>query len=236
MSLLTIVQQAALRIGVTSPNAVVSSTDANVTRLLALANEEGQELSARYEWQALRNEATFTTVATASQGALTTLAGADFRYMINETFWNRTQRRPIFGPLTDQQWQQIQAQQILGPWYQYIIRGGNILFTPTPAAGQTCAFEWVSKNWCSDSTGATTRALWAADTDIGRISEELMTFGLVWRWKQSLGLDYTEDYNKYEKRVADAMAQDGTKPRINMGQNGMDVYPGVIVPSGNWVV
>jgi hypothetical protein len=109
MSLLTIVQQASLRVLKISPSVAVSSTDANVLQLVALVNEEGQELSSRYSWQILTAEATFTTVATAIQGVITTLAGAGFNFFVNQTMWNRSQRRPLYGPLTPQQWQEWQA-------------------------------------------------------------------------------------------------------------------------------
>lgn len=236
MSLLTQIQQVCLRVGLSSPTSVVGNQDQQIQRLLAIANEEGVELGSRYRWQALTNSSTFVTVATSSQGTLVALAGADFNYIINETFWNRTQRRPVFGPLSEAQWEQLTAQQITGPWNQFIIRGGSIYFIPTPAAGETCAFEWISLNWCQNSTGATTYALWNADTDTGRIPERLMTFGVVWRWKQMNGFDYAEDFNKYERLVEDAMAQDGGKPILSLGGSGPDVYPAVLVPSGNWTV
>ena len=71
MSLLTMVTQVCRRIGIVAPNAVVSSADPQIIQLLALANEEGEELANRYPWQAMRQQATFTTVATESQGAET---------------------------------------------------------------------------------------------------------------------------------------------------------------------
>jgi hypothetical protein len=127
---LTIVQQASLRVLKISPSVAVSSTDANVLQLVALVNEEGQELSSRYSWQILTAEATFTTVATAIQGVITTLAGAGFNFFVNQTMWNRSQRRPLYGPLTPQQWQEWQAAFSSGPWISYRLRQNNLLFFP----------------------------------------------------------------------------------------------------------
>jgi hypothetical protein len=81
------------------PTSVSGSSDPQIMQLMAIGNEEGQDLSARYPWQALINESTFTSVATESQGAITTLAATDFRYILNDIMWDRTLLTPVFGPL-----------------------------------------------------------------------------------------------------------------------------------------
>jgi hypothetical protein len=60
-------------------------------------------------------------------------------------------------------------------------RGDDVLIAPTATAGDTYAFEYVSLNWCQ-SAAAAEQAAWAADTDTGILSEELMTDGIVWRY------------------------------------------------------
>jgi hypothetical protein len=78
-----------------------------------------------------------------------------------------------------------------------------------PVAGDTIAFEWVSKNWVTVAAGGT--STWTADADTGLLDEEIMTQGVIWRWKAAKGLEYAEDYNKYERLVADQMGRDGGK-------------------------
>jgi hypothetical protein len=229
-------QGVAVRLGLNKPLAVVSSLESEIIQLQEIANEEGQELTARYSWQALTKEATFSTVATESQGTITTIAGSDFDHIINETFWNRSQRRPVFGPLSDSKWQQLKAQQLVGPWIQHRIRNNEILFIPVPSAGQTCAFEWISKNWCVASAGTPTYPKWTNDDDTGILDERVMTLGIIWRWKSIKGFEYAEDFAKYERAVADYMTRDGGKARLSLGSSHFDVFPGVIVPSGNWNV
>ena len=222
------------RIGITPPTAVVSSSDPQIVQLLAIANEEGQDLSSRYPWQALQNESTFASVATESQGAMTTLAGAGFRYILNDIMWNRDLIRPIFGPLVPFQWQQLKAQTMTGPWTQFRIRAGLLRFIPLPVAGNTIAFEWISKYWATGVGGDA--STWAADADTAYIDEEVMTQGIIWRWQEAKGLAYAESYAKYERLVADAMARDGGKQSLNMGGSGVGYGPGIMVPSGSWNV
>jgi hypothetical protein len=62
MSLLTMMTQVCRRMGITAPTSVSASSDPQILQLMAIGNEEGQDLSARYPWQALINESTFTTL------------------------------------------------------------------------------------------------------------------------------------------------------------------------------
>lgn len=236
MTALSLVQAVCMRIGIPKPSTAVSSTDTQVLQIVALANEEGKELTKRpsYGWTAMQSEAAFTTVATEIQGAVATIApGLDF--IINDTIWNRSLTRPVFGPLTPQRWQQQKASNVNGPWNQYRIRGPNILFIPAPAAGQSCYFEYVSKNWCTDSTGATTRAEFLQDEDLVLLDEDIMVLGVIWRWKAAKGLEYAEDFNKYERQVLDSIATDGAKDVLKMGSAANGAVPGVVVPDGSWM-
>ena len=235
MSLLTIIQTVAPRFGIPAPSIAASSTDQNVVQLTAFVNEAGQELAKRHSWQALTNEATFTTLATEIQGTLTTLTGADYSFIVNETMWNRTQRRPVFGPKSPAEWQQLKAQTLQGPWQQYRIRGNNILFLPAPAAGQSIYFEWVSQNWVTTAT-ATTANVMTADTDVSKLEERLLALDTVWRFQAAKKLDYTESFNKAEEAISDAITRDGPKPRLQLEGSGTDILPVVVVPSGNWGV
>ncbi len=224
MNCIQVIREVCGRTGLPRPNSASGSSDVQVTQLLALLNEEGQELAARYDWQALTREATFTTVATEDQGSLQTIIGAanSFRHVINETIWNRTTLEPIYGPRSPGIWQGLKALTVTGPYPEYRIRGGNILFMPVPAAGNNCYFEYVTKNWATDSTGAAQRSLLTADEDIFLLDDEILLSGLTWRFKQAKGLEYGEDFRKYESKVVTAMAKDGTKSRKSLGGNTFD--------------
>jgi hypothetical protein len=233
-TLLSIVQTIAPKFGLPSPNAAASSTDQNIQQIVAFVNEDGQELASRAAWQFLRNEATFNTVATESQGSVLTICGADFNFIVNDTFYNRSQRRPVFGPKSPQEWQNLKATFMQGPWIQYIIRGNNILFLPVPAAGQACYFEWCTDNWATDLAGVTGKPAMTVDTDIPKLDARLLALGALWRFKRAKGLDWEADFDKAEEAITDAISRDGAKPTLNLVGTQTDIYPGVIVPAGNW--
>ena len=234
MNCLQIIQTACRRIGIPKPSAAVTSTDLQVLQLLSLCEEEGQEQATRYAWQALRGEATFTTVAAQLQTTVEAIApGLD--YIVNDTIWNRTLRRPVYGPKTAQEWQQSIANQINGPFNSYRVMGDAINFYPVPSAGDSCYFEYQSKNWISTSAGATSDT-WTNDSDTPRLSGDLIVLGTIWRWKQTKGLDYAEDYAKYERRLADAMGRDASKPVLDLSGARREIQPSIVVPAGSWNV
>lgn len=235
MSLLTIVQEAARRIGIVVPNDVAGSADPQVIQLIAIANQEGQALADRYDWQVLRREAVFTSLAAESQGTLASIA-SDFRAMVTDTFWNRSLKRPVFGCISPQDWQALKAAPQTGPFQQFILRGNEILMLPQPSAGQTCAFEYFSRSWCLGADLATRQESYVLNDDTAYLDESIMLIGVIWRWKHIKGLEYAEDFRLYESRVTDAMARDKGATAINMNGRPPVRLIGTVVPNGNWAL
>lgn len=233
MSLLTIIQNVCKRVGIASPVTASGSSDVGIAQMIAIANEEGEELSERYPWSVLQTEATFLTLAAQLQGTVISIATNNFRYIINETIWNRTKNRPIYGSLSPSDWQLLKSSNVAGPYQEYRISGGNMYLLPSPPAGETCAFEYVSGNWCQ-SSGGTKQSAWSLDADTGILDEKIMTAGVIWRWKQIKGLEYAEDFRKYEIRVNDAITRDAGKPTLSMDGSPTNRLPGILVPSGSW--
>lgn len=232
MSMLTIVQAAQRRLGLAVASTVAGNSDDTATQLLALLNQAGEELCEAYAWQAITKEATFTTLAAESQGLMETIAPG-WLYIVNDTIWNRSRNQPVKGGLSSQEWQQQKSSNVTGPFSQYRIRQGYLRFLPTPAAGDTCAFEYVSKHWATDSTGATGKSAFTVDTDLPVLDDQLLTLALVWRFKQANGLDWAAEYQMYENRLNNAMARDGGKPVIRLdGERLM----GLGIPDGNFTL
>lgn len=234
MNLLEVVQQFCLRSGIPKPTTVTGSTDTQVLQIQALLEEEGNDLASRGDWESLTNEATLTTVATESQGAIDTIASNGYRHIKNKTIWDRTDKLPVIGPINQRQWQALKAVVMTGPRYQYRIRGGNLLVNPVPVAGHSWAFEYISKNWIVSTDGMAFRSLFTADTDEFLLPDTLVLMGLRWRWMREKGLDYSELFATYEAQVKDAIGRDAGKPVLHMDDTHLTASPGTFIPSGSW--
>lgn len=236
MSLLTVVQYFCGRTGVPVPATVIGTTDVQVLQVLRLLEEEGDDLSKRGAWEGLTVEVSHTTTAAEDQGAITTIAGAGFRYIKNNTIWDRTNRLPVLGPMDSEEWQAMKALVSSGPRYRFRFRRGRLLVTPTPAASLNWRFEYVSKYWSLGADGTTYKQYFTLDTDTILLPEELVIMGLRWRWKREKGFDYSQEFATYEDQVKDALGRDGGKPVLcldNAPWRGP--RPGIFVPDGNWI-
>lgn len=233
MSLLTMIRAVANELGLPEPATVMTATDQQTITMLALANREGNNLSNRARWQELLTQATFTTVATELQGLLTTIAPG-FKYMLGKTMWNRSLIQPVYGGMYPEDWQLMEAYTVTGPYPKFRIKQGGIYFLPVPTAGQTVAFEYMSKNWCA-SSGGTGQQAWADDTDVGVLEEDLMLQGIKWRYLAAKGMDYSQEIADYEAEVADAMTRGQVLRDISVRDSIARLSsPGV--PTGNWSI
>jgi hypothetical protein len=117
-----------------------------------------------------------------------------------------------------------------GPRYHFRIRGGKLLINPTPTAGHTWAFEYMSKNWMLGVDGTTYKQYATLDSDTILIPEDVLIMGLRWTWKKEKGMDYAEDMATYEAQIKDSLGRDGGKATLHMDGGVRDARPGIFVP------
>lgn len=227
MSLLTIVQDASVLVGLAQPAAAISSTDPNVVAMIAMVNQTGKELMRRHNWQALQTEKTFTTIAAALQ---TNAVPSDFDRIINRTLYNRTQKRKFTGPLSPAHWQRRQALTSAGIYGFFRIKGTNINIDPVPGAGDSCAYEYITENWVTGD-----KAKMDDDTDTALLDENLLMLGAIWKFLKARGLEYAEDFRTYEVQTETMWARDGGRDTISMDGDFLEDDPErAYVPDGDW--
>ena len=232
MSLLTVVNSAQRRLTLPTSASVAGTSDETARLFLELANEVGKALYRRFPWQILRLEHTWSATATEEQAS-----GLPEGYgsMVQRTFYNRSRKRRVLGPYTAQAWQYQKSVTAQVVYDSFTIRGGQLLIIPTPTLGDTYAFEYISEYWVTSDVDADAYRL---DTDISKIDEELITLGIIWRFKKSKGFDYAEDFNEFEMEVKKAMAADGGGGQTIDAAGCFDPdaprEPGV--PEGSWIV
>lgn len=217
------------------PASVATSVLPDVLQIKALLYRAGNALALRGEWARLTHEEVHVTLAQEDQGSIydITASGATaFRKIKLGTVWDRTDKLPI-APIDPVDWQCVKATIAAQPRYRYRLVRGRLLFTPTPPAGHSVAFEWLSKWWIQDVAG-TIKERFTADTDSFLLERELLKLGLTWRWKKAKGFDYTEEYEEYETRLSETLGHDVTREVVYMHDRERRVRPGIFVPESSW--
>lgn len=236
MDLLTLIKQFCMRTGIPEPSFVLGNTDQQVKQLLGLLNEVLEDLASRSNWAATTQEAVFTTVDGEDQGSMESLAPNGFKWILEQTIFDRTRKLPLYGPMSPEKWQAFKALPTTGPLYRYRIARGKLLFMPEAIAGHICAFEYASSWGAVSSDGLTFRQYPAVDTDKFLISPTVVLAGLRWKWKSEKGLDYAEDFTRFESLLADEKGREGSKAPLSMDSQSTRVQPGIFVTPGSWNV
>jgi len=237
MSILTLIQGHCKRHALNVPTGVIGSTDTTVIQLYEILLQLIDDMVQESNFNVTTRESTFTSIASEDQGAISTLAPYGFINFISETFYDRTLMRPLYGPLDEQEWQQIKALPNPGPFYKFRIRGDHLLLNPTPAIPfSDIAFEYVS-SWAYSDAGGTPLVAPTLDTDLVIFPERIIRAGLAFRWKRDKGLPYQADESDYWRLLNNYISRDKAKASINVANpKPVEIKPGVFVPTGNWPV
>lgn len=145
-----IVNDAAVSLGLVSfgqaPADPFASSDANIGQLCQLLKEVGRDLVREREWSHLLQTYTFNTV----QGTARYPLPLDYSRFINQTAWNRTNRLPVGGPLTPQNYEYLKAR-LVGVVFNVLFRVIQQQFQAYPDTNTpgdyVIAYEYVSSFW-----------------------------------------------------------------------------------------
>jgi hypothetical protein len=234
MSLLQIITDACHRTNQTPPASAFSSTDLNIQQMVSLAQDIGDELSERYFWRNLNFGGSVTGDASTTEFTLP----VDFGQMspgmtITSSLYPLL---PLRGPIDNEDLARLKALPAwpVRPVWRYI--GGVIEFFPAPASGEVMTFNYYSANWVLLADATTRAPRWTADTDTALVDEKVLTRGLIWRWLSVKGLEYAEEFRRYEMALDRAVGRDDTARMVPMsrGVNIVDDswFPGIITYSG----
>lgn len=213
-TLLSHIQAVADEVGIPRPSAVITSADTQIQQLLQLSNREGRQLAQEHDWTILQRLATVTTANGTAEYDLPT----DYSRLVPQTEWDRSALLPMRGPMDPREWQDIKSggigSGITGTRYR-IYRSSTAgtfarKFTvdPTPTTAETLTFEYISTYWLTDTGGSTGRDAWAADTDIPLLDFDLLTLGVIIRFRRAKGLDFTSEADEYQQMFARKTGQD----------------------------
>ena len=186
--------------------------DTNDRRLVRAMARTCTKLAALWDWQVLRQEQVFASLHAPVQ---TGMIPADFLRFIDGTFWDRSAKLRLRGPLPPNEWQTIQTWQTSGSTASFCQRGNDILTYPVPPAGKVYAFEYIANTFAV--TAGVKAARFTTDQDTTLWDDELMTLGIILHYRMARRMDYAADDQAFQMMMHDRIKQDGGRRVINMG-------------------
>lgn len=196
------------------PVSVSSSSDPTTALLFHLLGQVGEDLVDKHEWQFFDKTLTITTVPGITRYALP----SDFQNFVDSTAWNRTQRLPLAGPLTSQEWAYINAR-LLGGITEliYTIEGDEIVLYSSPSAAQSLSIAYKGKGWVRDGADPLVfKDRPAADADVILYAPRLIVARLKNQWRIEKGFDTLVSQQEADDALDDAKYNDKPKRDLNM--------------------
>ena len=222
MTLLTIVQDAAVRCGWQNvPTSAIGNagTDAlNIQQMIAFAQDTGRDILERANWTGLDRAATITGDGTTT---LFTLPADWSRFNPGDKAPNsplissKYPLTPLYGPVNAEELNALKAlpASTVRPLWRMI--GKSLEIWPALSSGEIVTFNYFSDYWILAVNGTTRRNRWVADTDTALFDEDMVMKGVTYRWLMSKGLDYAEQFRAFEMSFMRNAAQQMTERTIS---------------------
>ena len=159
---------------------------------------------------------------------------------INRTFWDRSRRWELVGPMSPQEDEWLRSGIVAtGPRRRFRFEGrGTSTFRIWPPPGTSdspasLAFEYTSAYWATAASG-TPKARFTADADTCVFPDDIMLMGVKWLWLQSKGMEYAAFRDDWRRQVEQAGATDGASQTLNMAGSSWPILigPGNVPDTG----
>jgi hypothetical protein len=207
-TLLQLVNNVLPEIGFQSLTSIVGSTNQTARLALSLANRTGRGL-AKHNWRILIKRNVLTTASSADSYSLP----SDFDRFIHNTEWNDTTSQRLFGPVSDEGWQEDLSGIVattVDDRFQIRADGNSnrIFIRPVPTSSENLTFFYASNAWCRAAGGAR-QSSFTADDDVLLLDDFVFELGLKWRMLKAHQRDFEAEALEYSRELNKRKALDG---------------------------
>jgi hypothetical protein len=223
MTLLAVVRDVCMAVGVTAPSSVFSGITGNRTmqEMLSLANEMAQRIAYDFrDWTKFRKTASLVGdghfVGSVWTGAMAFNLPADYkRMLLTSNVWRSTsaQAPMMFIPDADEWLNRRALSWYDQPYGEWTMIGGQMLIAPIMGVGTNATFAYMHKNCITLAAGGVASEF-LADTDSFALDERLLKLGMIWQWKAGKGGAYAEDLSTYGDALNFIAGRDAPAPII----------------------
>lgn len=239
-SAIDIAKQLAGEMGLTMGNTFVAADDVQGQQILAALNAAGNELNMIYPWEQFQKELTIQTVVGQGEYPLP----SDWKYFLDQTQWDRTNRWPLLGPKSPAEWAWLKGGLLATfPRMRYRVAGNKFMIWPVPDSDSTTfnlAMEYVAGNWVQSTESMDqmpNAAMIKADGDIVWYDPWLALKFAKLKFYQLKGFDTTAAQADFLRVFESLKGKDTGAPVLSLVPIRTPFFIGPwSVPDGNWNV
>lgn len=220
MTVLSAIQAASLKIGVTRPSLVYASTVREHQELADLANDCAKMIAydSGHDWRLLKTLMTMTGTGAAASFDLP----ADYRRMLKTSEMRRSDApNQVMTHVPDtNDWLALDLNGFMGLPDAWTLLGDEVQIRVGGSAylGNTVtAKTYYLSSYYARNAGGTAKGAFDTDSDTFRIDEQLLKLALIYRWKQEKGQDYSEAMADFETAKAMLIGEDKGPSIIKVG-------------------
>ena len=197
-TILEICKEVADLAAVQRPDDLFSAENQNDQIWLSVAKSELDSLMRYGNWQELTKEAILLTNSSQTIYPLDMIA-PDFYCLLQNTVYIKDQAERVIGAITPEQWARDKCFKVNDD-VSFIIQNNRIKFLNNPSCWKILLM-YRSSNIVWDFNTFEEKTVLEKNTDVPIFDEYLVKLGILWRWLKRSGLDYTEEYNEYQREL-----------------------------------
>lgn len=219
MSLYEICRSVLAETGWTVFTSIATNTDQTAIQIKEICNTELESLANEYDWMHLRSTYTFNTVV----GQRIYIMPDDFDHIDRHSVFNQDQYVSVRGSIPIEEWQFRRhglLSDIINNKFRLMHNGDNyaIELAAEPSSVTTMVLEYYSNNLVMGDDD-TPKRLFALDTDVSRVPEEIVKLGVKWRFRRVKGMDFTAELAEYNNHISKKFARKHAFSDIPIGRS-----------------
>ncbi|MBR1399471.1 MAG: hypothetical protein IJ564_04785 [Alphaproteobacteria bacterium] len=227
-TILEICREVADLAAVKRPNNLFNPNSQQETIFLSVAKSALDSMMRYGDWQELIKQGSLRTVSGVSNYPISDVA-PDFYCLVNNTIYIKDTHERIIGAITPSQWMKEKYFSCDSAEIKFVIQRGMFKFLTPPPSGVKIVFQYRSNNVVWDFQTFEEKNSLTANTDVPIFDEYLVKMNILWRWLKRNGLDYTEEYDEYQKEVKKRYGSELATNDICLANSDNSFTKGVII-------
>lgn len=213
-NILEIAQEAADICAAQRPTDLFDTSNQNDFIMASVVKSTLSSLMRHADWQGITRDAVLYTVDGQTEYLIDNIV-PDFHSLVNSTIYIKDTFENVVGAITYERWAIEKQFHVPEIDLLFKIQNNKFIFAKNPGCRRVY-FTYRSNAVCYDAQTEEPKSQITKNTDIPVFDNYLVKLGIVWRWNKRTGMDYTEEFNEYQRELDKSFAATTAAGDINL--------------------